>query len=302
MQKIHLLLVPLFVGALAAFTPVTPAWGVPNCVTPPSGLVSWWRAEGDASDAQGANPGTLVNAVTFAAGEVHQAFSIGGSGTGVGLGNPTNLQLQDFSIEGWIKRYSATKATWDSGALTAGIFHCSLGGYGLGIEDAGRIYLTKVGYGAVFTTNIITDTSSFHHVAVTKSGTQVMLFVDGVAEAAGPYDPGFVFTGPMAIGARGGDYGGSFRGIIDEISIYNRALSVSEVRAIYNANGAGKCFTPPPPLCTPPPSGLVSWWRAEGNALDQAGTDNGTLVGNTAYGAGRVGHRVLGCIGVSHSG
>ena len=43
------------------------------------------------------------------------------------------------------------------------------------------------------------------------------------------------------------------------------------------------------PGCATPPAGLVGWWRAEANALDQAGTNNGTLVGNTTYGAGRVG-------------
>ena len=41
--------------------------------------------------------------------------------------------------------------------------------------------------------------------------------------------------------------------------------------------------------CASPPTGLVGWWRAEANALDQAGTNNGTVIGNTTYGAGRVG-------------
>jgi hypothetical protein len=45
----------------------------------------------------------------------------------------------------------------------------------------------------------------------------------------------------MAIGARGGDLAGDFRGAIDEISIYNRALSTDEIRGIFNAGSAGKC-------------------------------------------------------------
>src|SRR5450432_2508431 len=41
--------------------------------------------------------------------------------------------------------------------------------------------------------------------------------------------------------------------------------------------------------CDPPPAGIVSWWHAEGNAIDQVGGINGTLVGNTGYTNGEVG-------------
>ena len=40
--------------------------------------------------------------------------------------------------------------------------------------------------------------------------------------------------------------------------------------------------------CVAPPDGLVGWWRAEGTAADQAGTNHGTLVGTT-FGSGEVG-------------
>src|SRR6185295_8366530 len=41
--------------------------------------------------------------------------------------------------------------------------------------------------------------------------------------------------------------------------------------------------------CSTAPTGLVSWWRAEGNALDIAATNNGALLGNVSYGSGMVG-------------
>ena len=41
--------------------------------------------------------------------------------------------------------------------------------------------------------------------------------------------------------------------------------------------------------CNPLPSGITAWWRSEGNALDQAGVNNGTLTNNMTYGGGRVG-------------
>ncbi len=42
-------------------------------------------------------------------------------------------------------------------------------------------------------------------------------------------------------------------------------------------------------LCTPPLSGLVSWWAAEGNALDSFGTNNGMLAGGVSFTNGEVG-------------
>jgi hypothetical protein len=38
-----------------------------------------------------------------------------------------------------------------------------------------------------------------------------------------------------------------------------------------------------------PASGVVAWWKGEGNANDIAGANNGTVQGNTVYAAGKVG-------------
>src|ERR1035438_1387105 len=56
-----------------------------------------------------------------------------------------------------------------------------------------------------------------------------------------------------------------FQGDIDEISLYSRALSLSEIQSIYNAGSAGKC-APTAIGCVPPPAGLVSWWSGEGRS------------------------------------
>ena len=42
-----------------------------------------------------------------------------------------------------------------------------------------------------------------------------------------------------------------FKGLMDEVSLYNRALSASEIQTIYQANNGGKCL---PPVVPPPPS------------------------------------------------
>lgn len=44
-----------------------------------------------------------------------------------------------------------------------------------------------------------------------------------------------------------------------------------------------------PPVCAPPPAGLVGWWPGDGNANDLIGTSHGTTAGTNGFGAGRVG-------------
>ncbi len=60
------------------FQAYTPATG---CLMVPANLTAWWRAEGDATDATGAYNGTIGGDVSFAPGEVGQAFSFDGSST-----------------------------------------------------------------------------------------------------------------------------------------------------------------------------------------------------------------------------
>src|ERR1051325_7362945 len=45
--------------------------------------------------------------------------------------------------------------------------------------------------------------------------------------------------------------------------------------------------------CTPPPSGIVSWWPGEGNANDIQGNNNGTLQNAATFASGEVGQAFL---------
>lgn len=221
-----------------------------SCTPPPSGLVAWYPGDGNANDIQGGNNGTRQGNVTFVNGKVNQAFSLGGHGDTNGngdrvlVGNPASLRLQDLTIEGYIKRASSTIVTNNGrpGVEGGTFFAYGNGGYGFLIDQAtGRIGLTKVENSVGFSTTTITDTN-YHHVAVTKSGSTVTFYIDGVADTSVSYNPGFTFTTPAAIGARGdNDVNNAFFGDIDELSIYNRALSQTEIQAIVNASSAGKC-------------------------------------------------------------
>src|SRR5579859_4028986 len=66
---------------------------------------------------------------------------------------------------------------------------------------------------------------------------------------------------------------------------------------VSGGNGAGAIYRMPnpdgstgsPAQCTPPPSGLVNWWTADGDAVDIVGGDNGTSEGGVTFTNGEAG-------------
>src|SRR5579862_4684148 len=76
-----------------------------SCAPPPTGLVSWWQAEGNALDAIGGNNGTTHGAVAFVPGEVGSAFSFDGISSYVEVPDNSSLRLtNEMTIEFWVKR------------------------------------------------------------------------------------------------------------------------------------------------------------------------------------------------------
>jgi len=212
-------------------------------------LVAWWPANGNAVDVAGGHNGSLTNGASYGPGEVAEAFDFSSNHAGVYVGSPAALQLQNFTIEAWVQRSGTSMVSDDPTANggAAAIFYFGSQGYGMGMHTDGAISLTKIDvddvnddtYGAR-----VTDTN-WHHVAVSKAGTLVTFYIDGVAYPAVTYNSTFQFTSPAGIGVRGDNINAnnndSFLGHIDEVSIYNRALGSNEIASIYAAGNAGKC-------------------------------------------------------------
>lgn len=265
------------------------------CTPAPIGLVSNYSGDGNTLDARARNNGTIQGNVTYAAGQVGQALNLGGTGdTGgngdrVSVGNPANLRLQDFTIEAWVKRSSSTILTNSPfpGSPNGTIFAYGQNGYGFVIDqNTNRLGLTNVGNSVVNSNLGITDTN-WHHVAVTKSGNQVVFYVDGTADTPVTYATTFGFTANAAIGARGdANAQNAFFGAIDELGIYNRPLTVADIQSIYNSGTSGKCK----PLATNVPENQVLWLAGDGDALDASGSgNNGTLQNSAGYAVGKSG-------------
>jgi hypothetical protein len=236
------------------------------CYAPPSSLVSWWPGNDNPNDLVGGNNGTLENGVTYGLGEVNDAFNLSGSNQYVLVGEPvpTNLQIQSaITLSAWIYP-TAYPTDYGSGAIAiiAGSQHD--GNFaGATIYFDGRVNPdanTGVPVGHIGFN--LGDGATWH---IQDTLTQVplnqwtLVTATATAGAAGKV----YFNGVLQPSSNGStpatwegtvSYSGSwfaigqevnenrpFTGLIDEVQVYNTALTPAQVQGIYNAGNAGLC-------------------------------------------------------------
>ena len=234
-----------------------------QCVKPPSGLVSWWPGDGDASDITGGNSGTLQNGATFAPGMVGQAFSFDGLDDYVEVPHDASLDIgTGFTFDAWIKadNLQPGENLWaivdkahrgpGIGWVCHGVSEnlclppdCVSGLPGNRATVSGEIFCS-VGSGGTFTlvgTQTSVKDGQFHHFALVWTGAELQMYMDGVLKETTPLTgPVTNNTDPLRLG-QNVFQGRPFRGLVDEAEFFNRALTTSEIDAIYNAGSAGKC-------------------------------------------------------------
>ena len=233
----------------------------PDCVSAPAGLVSWWRGEGNADDTAGANHGAAESGLTFVSGEAGQAFSFDGADDYVRIGAAASLDVglsAGMTLEGWI-RPSNPQATgplieWNDGISTIGVHLWLNAEYPPGMIRPLYVNLvdTQGGIHVIGTTSGALMSNAWQHVAVTydKASGSAMLYLDGavvLTESLGSFTP--LTSYPLWFGKRpagGGSWLGPYQGLMDEVGLYDRALSTVEIQAIFAAGSAGKCPPPPP--------------------------------------------------------
>ena len=111
------------------------------------------------------------------------------------------------------------------------------------IAESGLTFGGTAGSGGV-SAGVDLALNTWTHLAGTFEGGTYRFYINGQliatnsGQALGPTN-----NAPLEIGGSGSCE--HFGGLLDEVSIYNRALSASEIAAIYNAGSAGKCVSPP---------------------------------------------------------
>jgi hypothetical protein len=217
----------------------------PVCSQPLQGLVAWWRAEGDCVDVVDGNIGLNQN-VTFAQGKVGQGFVFADGASSIAVPESPTLNIAGGSgvtIECWIHPdgfavagAGAPIVEWDAGARNYLQFW------------AGRRLVANVvdGLGVSHTVQSVAgvlDTNHWQHIAFTydRGSGVAAIYLNGNVAASNNIGSVQLQT------SCGVNIGWSaattnfFGGMMDELSIYERALSPAEIGSIFNAEYDGKC-------------------------------------------------------------
>lgn len=204
-----------------------------TCPEPPAGALSRWSADSvsgtTAFDVVGGNNGTMVGGVEIVPGMVGNAFSFDGADDYIEVADSPGWDLKDFTVEAWIKTSAG------GGFYNRIISHQDSSNH-WGMRLAGGvldIHSSLDNIGTASAGPAIND-GQFHHVAAVRdtAAGNWFLYVDGV-QFVGPRVTNATFN--IAEKLQIGRYvGGSefWQGVLDEVAIYNRALSASEIQAV----------------------------------------------------------------------
>ncbi|HSA58073.1 MAG TPA: LamG domain-containing protein [bacterium] len=222
-------------------------WSAIQTYATDDSLIAWWRFNGNASDSgtMGIN-GALRNGAGFAPGLDAQSLQVDGSNDYADMGNAAALHLPGpLTISAWVNG-DGLPSTSDTGILNLGTLN-----YALTYHTDGAVYY-YIGDGG---NNLSAPMSpnAWHQAVGVFDGTTnaggMKLYLDNAlvgTRASGLATTGA--TGALWIGRYDMSY---FRGLIDNVTIYNRALTDADVLNEYCAAQAAGGVDPLPASCQP---------------------------------------------------
>jgi hypothetical protein len=279
-----------------------------------SGLVGFWKFENDSLDYSGyENNGTCTNCPTLTSGRIGKSYQFDGLNDNILLSNANsiyNFTTQNFTISAWIKpQYNDGYATNRPIFVKSG----SSGDYSYGfysfcsVTCQTRLLVSTTGTDTIIVTSAsIIPINSWSYVTAVKNGTHIVLYVNGV-ESGTPTAFTSIISDEKQEPYIGYGFGSSYyNGTIDEVTIWNRSLSSSEIQLLYQSNsyspsavynysviGSGN------PYLTQwndysAPEDYIGYWAMDTNtiAVDERRLNNGVFVNGTGLANGYFGSGV----------
>lgn len=188
----------------------------------------------DSVNGKNSNNGTLVNGTAWTTGHTGSALSFDGVNNRVDItGDTATLKPAHWTVSLWM--YANTGSTKLRTIFSPAYSSGFASGFSLFVDSLGRIGI-RYGNGTKFISSINSGTSilgGWHNVVATFDGTTMSLYVDDVLkDSMNASTFGYsAISNQARIGYGGGT--DSFDGKLDEFRFYNRALTVSEIKALY---------------------------------------------------------------------
>ncbi|HYL57485.1 MAG TPA: LamG-like jellyroll fold domain-containing protein [Candidatus Acidoferrales bacterium] len=224
------------------------------CTAPPTGLISWYPGDGNASDIWTGHNGSLQNGAGFAPGLVNQAFSLDNSSNQfVQIPDAPELEFgptSPITVDMWVYRTSDSQAQHFIGKRTGCVGNPNEGTFQMGLD-----FVFSMGCGLFWgppslpgvCSGMDLPMNTWTHLAGTFDGTTQKFYINGQLVGTNAAPMGSANTSPVLIGQTSLSCPSnvSAGGLIDEVEIFNRALSATEIQNIVNARTLGKCKLTP---------------------------------------------------------
>jgi hypothetical protein len=207
-----------------------------TCTVTDTNLKCYWKLDENtgtsAADSSGTgNTGTLTNSPTWTTGKVSYGVSFDGTNDYIIRSSASSLPMANATqtISCWI--YVASTPTARKTAVCA--TNATQTGYGsfIGYRSATEFGVWRYNGTAVVTTTTLPTAGYWHHVAYVVNGSNKYLYIDGsqAATSTATLDTMAQLRINAGRSAAGTDY---WAGKVDEVRIYNRALSSTEISAL----------------------------------------------------------------------
>jgi Domain of unknown function (DUF1929)/Concanavalin A-like lectin/glucanases superfamily/Bacterial Ig-like domain (group 2)/Glyoxal oxidase N-terminus/Abnormal spindle-like microcephaly-assoc'd, ASPM-SPD-2-Hydin len=207
----------------------------PSCTAPPAGLTNWWTGDGNVVDLAGSSSGTFQNGAAYGNGEVAQAFAFPGNSGSVLVNSPVYSPVAG-TLMFWFM-------STGGGALTGGSVGGQNQGPGFLVDSGGNLdwAFGNLPFQSVGQVN----PNQWYHVALTystsSSETAVSVYLNGVLVAESVADANTSWNPQVAFGTYLGGTLPSFVGSMDEIAVFNKALTSQQIHQIYGVFSSGMC-------------------------------------------------------------
>lgn len=215
-------------------------------ILPTDGLIAYYPFNGNANDESGnGNDGTVYGATlaTDRFGNENNAYSFDGQNDYIDCGNGQSVNISgtnsEITMSCWFK---ANDVNSGQNLISKGRDYTSNYGYHLNVNNNKNrgLYRLLSGENNIVHTNDVLLTNNWYHVLTFFDGNESKIYLNGISHNT-TSQPGEI--GPSSTNLIIGCHSPypptwyTFDGIIDDIRIYNRALSENEVQALYNEGG-----------------------------------------------------------------
>ncbi len=200
-----------------------------------AGLVGWWKFDEtqgtSARDSSGGNhDGTLIGHATWGRGRIGGAVALDGSGGHVKIADASAFDFGgELTIAAWVNLHSVPSA-WTA-IITKGDSAWRMSTMG---QDK-KIHFSVNHYDRTEGANGSTELTlnQWHHVAAVYDGKTERIYVDGKLDSTQPWPGGISQNdADVLIGENAERMGRGFDGLIDDVRVYDYALSEGEIKGL----------------------------------------------------------------------